>query len=379
MREITKIVYQSFDGCEFTSKENALTYENGLYETKTREYKEENRRLKERVSLLENIYDKSQKKEMLCDVPESSGIYMLSNPFDNYKKYIGSAVNLRNRYQTFLNEQSSYSGKKINAARSKTKPNLWTHTILELCEPNELEERENFYIGVFDTINNGYNHGVSIRKSNDSQRQFVPITDKKLKTQIRNNYETFKYALHNGIFTKREQRSKLVPLGKGEDKVIRIKYEQQSSITEQEVWKKKTEAEEIAKGEKVSLNLRLFTLNKNLQEYTLTVDDIIYLPHKLNSIMCKRQKYQNKTGLKTGVIYNKTENMYTAHLYSNTDGIDEYIRGFLTEDDAYTYVIEFKKKQIQKYAEIYKDKISDKVFNIIMNLTNDEVERLICC
>ena len=92
----------------------------------------------------------------------SCGIYKWTSP--NGKSYIGQSVNLEKRYYEFLyNKHYSTSNdyKKltvIDKARKKH-PDFeqWTYEILEYCKPNELNDREQYYINLFDTFKNGYN------------------------------------------------------------------------------------------------------------------------------------------------------------------------------------------------------------------------------
>lgn len=85
-----------------------------------------------------------------------SGIYMWTSP--SGKKYIGQSTDLVRRYNSFLRFNCSYGGVKINNARKKYH-NLdeWTYVVLERCDIDVLDERERYYIALYDTMNNGYN------------------------------------------------------------------------------------------------------------------------------------------------------------------------------------------------------------------------------
>ena len=85
-----------------------------------------------------------------------SGIYMWTSP--SGKSYIGQSVNLQKRKGTFLRFGNIYGGQKINCARKKYHhKSLWNYTILEYCGIDDLDEREEYYISLYNTINNGYN------------------------------------------------------------------------------------------------------------------------------------------------------------------------------------------------------------------------------
>lgn len=91
----------------------------------------------------------------------SCGIYKWTSP--SGKSYIGQSVNLECRKQDFINRQlytsrNEFSLTVIDKARKKY-PDFeqWTYEILECCEPNELNDREQYYIKLFGTFKNGYN------------------------------------------------------------------------------------------------------------------------------------------------------------------------------------------------------------------------------
>ena len=85
-----------------------------------------------------------------------SGIYMWTSP--SGKSYIGQSVDLQTRKYAFLRFGDIYGGQKINCARKKyNHKSLWNYTILEYCGIDDLDEREEYYISLYNTINNGYN------------------------------------------------------------------------------------------------------------------------------------------------------------------------------------------------------------------------------
>ena len=74
------------------------------------------------------------------------------------KSYIGQSVDLQKRKYAFLRFGDIYGGQKINCARKKYHhKSLWNYTILEYCGIDDLDEREEYYISLYNTINNGYN------------------------------------------------------------------------------------------------------------------------------------------------------------------------------------------------------------------------------
>lgn len=85
-----------------------------------------------------------------------SGIYMWTSP--SGKSYIGQSVNLSIRKKAFLNFDHTYGGYKIDCARKKyNHKSLWDYKVLEYCDADKLDEREKYYIGLYKTVNDGYN------------------------------------------------------------------------------------------------------------------------------------------------------------------------------------------------------------------------------
>ena len=85
-----------------------------------------------------------------------SGIYMWTSP--SGKSYIGQSVNLQKRKRAFLCFGDRYGGQKINCARKKyNHKSLWDYKVLEYCDIDKLDEREVYYIELYNTVNNGYN------------------------------------------------------------------------------------------------------------------------------------------------------------------------------------------------------------------------------
>lgn len=77
------------------------------------------------------------------------------------KSYIGQSVDLIDRHREFVRFDRPYSGITINRAREKyNNINDWKYEVLEYCDVDMLDEREIYYIALYDTMNNGYNSNV---------------------------------------------------------------------------------------------------------------------------------------------------------------------------------------------------------------------------
>lgn len=92
-----------------------------------------------------------------------TGIYRWTSP--SGKSYIGQASNLSKRKREFeLNPYTyNYTGENTKIDRARRKYNNfseWKYDILEYCDELQLNERETYYINLFDTYNNGYNSSL---------------------------------------------------------------------------------------------------------------------------------------------------------------------------------------------------------------------------
>lgn len=87
-----------------------------------------------------------------------TGIYKITCSGNN-KAYIGQSVAIKRRWndhQKALKSGSHYN-KYLQRAYDKYGEQSFTYEILELCPKDKLNEREQFYISVFDTFKNGFN------------------------------------------------------------------------------------------------------------------------------------------------------------------------------------------------------------------------------
>ena len=89
-------------------------------------------------------------------------IYKYTDP--NGKSYVGQTLDEERRKKEFLDLRVDYAGKKINEARKAIGPKNFRYEVLEQIEYEnvvdvlmELNAKESYYIGKFDTYNNGYN------------------------------------------------------------------------------------------------------------------------------------------------------------------------------------------------------------------------------
>ena len=142
---------------------------------------------------------------------KKSGIYMWTSP--SGKSYIGQSVDLQTRKYAFLRFGDIYGGQKINCARKKyNHKSLWNYTILEYCGIDDLDEREEYYISLYDTMRKGYNC-----ESGGHENKIVSDESKqKMSDAKKGKYCGEKHPMYGKHFTD-EHKSKLSEAMKGEN------------------------------------------------------------------------------------------------------------------------------------------------------------------
>lgn len=103
----------------------------------------------------------------------SCGIYKITNIL-NQHSYIGQSIDIITRWRHHRNYPKQYSHYPLYRAFEKYGLENFQFEILEECLPNELNEKEIYYIALFDTYKNGYNQtlggsagGLSIKLSKE--------------------------------------------------------------------------------------------------------------------------------------------------------------------------------------------------------------------
>lgn len=137
----------------------------------------------------------------------SIGIYKYENKL-NGKVYIGLSSNIERRYQQHLTASRSDIASGIDKAIQIYGIDNFDFEVVELCNEEELDEREIYWISYYDSYHNGYNRtigGRSVRKENHPRALF---TEKQV-WDIREKYgqrikrsEVFKPYIEQG-FTER--------------------------------------------------------------------------------------------------------------------------------------------------------------------------------
>lgn len=86
-----------------------------------------------------------------------SGIYLITHRTTG-RRYVGQSVNIRSRW---ADHRRTEGNAHLARAVWEEGPDAFLFEIVELCAPEELNDRETFYIWAFDTLHPpGFNHNL---------------------------------------------------------------------------------------------------------------------------------------------------------------------------------------------------------------------------
>ena len=90
-----------------------------------------------------------------------SGIYCIENITTN-KKYIGQSTDINDRWRKHISElnHNSHHNDYLQKAWNKYGEDDFEFYILEYCNEDELDEKENYYINFYDTIDRKYGYNL---------------------------------------------------------------------------------------------------------------------------------------------------------------------------------------------------------------------------
>lgn len=125
----------------------------------------------------------------LYDLPDKPGIYLITNKITNHK-YIGQSVNIRRRFQSyhkseFKNPNSSMYNTTLYKAMRKYGLDAFIIEVVEECTPDELNDKEIYWIAKYNTYKNGYNSSAG-GDSMNSKMHTKEIEEKRRITREKN-------------------------------------------------------------------------------------------------------------------------------------------------------------------------------------------------
>lgn len=140
----------------------------------------------------------------------SCGIYKITNKISG-KSYIGQAIDIQTHWnkeksQAFLPSSQAYN-KTLSKAFRKYGLDNFTFEILEQCDIDLLDEREIYYIALYDTYFNGYNETTGGNDGNMnycqkiSKEQLLEIYDLLQNSDIPQKEIANKYGVGNDIIS----------------------------------------------------------------------------------------------------------------------------------------------------------------------------------
>ena len=130
-----------------------------------------------------------------------TGIYCITNNI-NQKKYIGQSVNIYRRWGQHKSDCFNSVSHNYHLYRAIRKYGLnnFSFEILEICEKEELDEKEIYYINLYDTYNNGYNSTLGGDKGGNFGKLSPQILNNIIKdlssSTLTQNQIADKYGLH---------------------------------------------------------------------------------------------------------------------------------------------------------------------------------------
>lgn len=213
-----------------------------------------------------------------------SGVYCIENINTN-KKYIGQSIDVNERWRKHVSElnNNSHHNDYLQKAWNKYGEDSFIFYVLEYCDIEYLDEKEIYYIEIYNTINRDYGYNLK------SGGQFTNIYTDELKQKIS---KSVKESYNN---SKLREARKLSALNQWADPDIKAKISGENNGMygkhhTQETVKKLSE---IGKRPKVSKNIRpvmCVELNKEFKNASVAGKELnISSSNILNTCYGKRQ------------------------------------------------------------------------------------------
>lgn len=120
------------------------------------------------------------------------GIYKITNKL-NGKVYIGKSKDIMQRWAAHehaLNKGTHHSTKLQEDFNHNGGIEIFDFSVLEVCAPSELNEKERYYTTKFDSIENGYNGNEQKKQQEKSEIVITNASFKELQNRVGNSYLT---------------------------------------------------------------------------------------------------------------------------------------------------------------------------------------------
>jgi group I intron endonuclease len=244
----------------------------------------------------------------------SIGIYKIINP--KGKIYIGQSINLEKRINDYKHLNYSKNQFKLNNSFKKYGIDSHIFNVIEICEIQELNDRERYWQEFYDVLNKGLN---LILTSNNSKSQIISNdTKEKIKKSLNDYYNELGVSIRNEIYGKSSRKRKGCVGLKGhiisDETKIKISITNKGHIVTDETKlkiKNKMIGRKITWGEKIGNANRGKSRNKG--KYCKSI-----IQYDKNNNIIEHWKSITEASINTGIAFNSISNCLTN--YCKTSG-----------------------------------------------------------
>lgn len=119
---------------------------------------------------------------------ERSGIYCIENKINN-KKYIGQSISIHERWKKHISElnNNKHHNDYLQKAWNKYGENQFGFYVLEYCDESILDEKEIYYINLYQTLNRSYGYNLK-SGGQDGGSIYSDDTRKKMSDSVKKAY-----------------------------------------------------------------------------------------------------------------------------------------------------------------------------------------------